>query len=241
MQGRLRQALSYPAMIFLVAMVASVVVSVGLWLINPFFRQLFDAMLDGGRLPLLTQVVLGPRWLVASAPVVLLMPVAVLAVLVATAKRWRAWARWKWPVWREISLMQFASSMALLLGHGVRLDDAVTVLQQQEKGTVLGGELARWQADLAGGKSDFVRIAFPSDVLPLFFMGLVSTGGGDLAAGFRVATDVYREMAYCKLDRVLNVFVPVLVVLAYLHVLLPIAAMIFGLFLPLVELMSCLC
>jgi len=128
------------------------------------------------------------------SPVVLgVVTAAVLASLTTPVLR-RA-LRWRLPAFRESSLAEVASALALLLRAGVPLDRALALVERLEENSCAEGELAEWRRRLAAGRGKFADLALPGRAFPPLFVWLVSQSGDDLAGGFQKAAEIYQSRA----------------------------------------------
>ncbi len=136
----------------------------------------------------------GMRVLMWLSPVVLGVITAV--VLIALASPWlRRTLRWRMPAFRESSLSEVASAMALLLKAGVPLDRALAMVERLEDNSFAETELAEWRRRLAAGRGKFSDLALPGRAFPPLFVWLVAQSGDDLAGGFQKAAEMYQSRA----------------------------------------------
>lgn len=139
---------------------------------------------------------------------------AVLALLLMTALFiWllpsvRQALRWRVPSFRESSLAQIASSLALLMRNGVPLDHALALVQRMENGSCAGEEISLWRQRLAAGHGKFVEMAQPGRAFPPLFIWLVAHGREDLAAGFQRAAEIYQSRATHRAEMLLYSALP---------------------------------
>lgn len=129
------------------------------------------------------------------APPVFLGLVVVVAFLAVTTKAARRALRWRVPAFKEASLAQVASAMALMLKSGVSLDKALALMVTMEKGTPAAVELEGWRKKLADGRGRFAEMATGGRCFPPLFVWLVSQSGENLGAGFERAADVFNARA----------------------------------------------
>jgi len=116
--------------------------------------------------------------------------------------------RWRVPSFRESSLAQIASSIALLLRNGVPLDHALALVERMEHGTCAGEEISVWRQRLAAGHGKFAEMAQPGRAFPPLFIWLVAHGREDLAAGFGRAAEIYQSRATHRADLLLYSALP---------------------------------
>ena len=116
--------------------------------------------------------------------------------------------RWRLPAFKEASLSQVASVLALMLKSGVPLDKALGLVEKLEQATPASIELARWRQRLAGGHGKFTEIAADGRVFPPLFVWMVGQSGEDLAAGFQRAAEVYQSRAASRAEMLLYSALP---------------------------------
>jgi type II secretory pathway component PulF len=140
-------------------------------------------------------------------PVILafLHAAAIVALTVPAARRM---LRWRVPSFRESSLAQIASALALLLRGGVPLDHALALVERMESGSRAGEEISNWRRRLAAGHARFLDLAQPGRAFPPLFIWLVAHGREDLGAGFQHAADIYQSRANHRAELLLYSALP---------------------------------
>jgi len=201
---RLKGLMIYPLLVLVGAFVLSGLLTV---LVLKVIQPSFSALLGGlYRVPILH---VGVLW---ASPLVL--GLCVLAVFIAVGvPRVRRALRWRLPAFKESSLAQVASALALMLRSGVQLDRALALAEQLERGTIASLELAQWRARLAAGHGKFNDMARPGRAFTPLFTWLVAYGGEDLAAGFARAAEFYQARASYRTDLLLYSALPCAVML----------------------------
>jgi type IV pilus assembly protein PilC len=116
--------------------------------------------------------------------------------------------RWRLPAFHEASLSRAASAIGLMLKNGVRLDDALALIEQLEKGTDAEKEVAQWRQRLASGRGKFSEIAVTSRIFPSLFIWTVTQSGEDLALGFQRAAAIYHDRAVYRTELLLYSVLP---------------------------------
>jgi type II secretory pathway component PulF len=197
--SRLKGLMVYPAIVVCVALLLTCALS-----------SLFGHFLSG----LMTQFQV-PSLLLASVwiPPVTMALLAVLGACSVLLPSWRERLRWKLPAFREASLAQLASTMALMLRNGLPLADALTLAQQLESGSPASPALARWKSLVEGGQGNPSRWPAPSAPFPRLFLWLIQEGGEDAAAGFQKAADLYRARASYRTELALYAALPISILL----------------------------
>lgn len=131
----------------------------------------------------------------AWVPPILLLAVAIPALLCVSWPGLRRKLAWRLPAFREAALSRFAVTMELLLRAGSTLPDAISFMEEAERGTPAAADLALWKKQCAAGNGKFTDIAAGSRVFPPMFVWLVAGAGEDLASGFGRAAKTYEARA----------------------------------------------
>ncbi len=193
---KLKGMLVYPLIVLVASLLLSVLIAYLLdkivWPSMAVFTQ---------DLPPATQIAL---WL----PPVLLSVLLAAALLALTIPAARRFLRWRVPSFRESSLAQIASALALLARNGVPLDQALALVERMESGSRAAEELASWRQRLAAGHAKFSELAQPGQAFPPLFIWLVAHGREDLGAGFQHAAEIYQSRATHRADILLYSALP---------------------------------
>jgi len=140
-------------------------------------------------------------------PVIMGALILVALVLVLNPATRRT-LRWRAPAFREASLAQIASALALMLKSGVPLKNALALVIQLERGTPAEIELARWSQNLASGRGKFSEMTAGGKVFPPLFVWLAGQSGEDLTAGFQRVSETYLSRATYRSDLLLYAALP---------------------------------
>ena len=147
------------------------------------------------------------------------MPPTLLALLVALGAAgilvpsWRARLRWRLPAFREASLAELASAMALVLKNGMTLSEALALAETLESRTPADKILTHWRSLVETGQGKPSQWPAVSRPIPPLFLWLVQQGGEDVAAGFQKAADIYYARASYRIELALYGALPVSVLL----------------------------
>jgi type II secretory pathway component PulF len=195
---RLKGLMVYPAIVFFGAFLLS---CLGAFLLTEVLHTIFLPGFYGDYNEQAISVVL---WL---APVFL--AVVGLAVLIAVSlPAVRRALRWRLPAFKEASLAQVASALALMLKNGVPLDNALALLERIERGTPAATEFALWRQRLASGLGKFPELTARGRLFPPLFVWTVSQAHEDLAAGFQNAAETYQSRANYRTELLLYSALP---------------------------------
>lgn len=132
----------------------------------------------------------------------------IAAIVVLTVRSARQALRWRVPSFRDSSLAQIASSIALLLRNGVPLDNSLALVERMENGSRAGREISLWRQRLAAGHGKFLEMAEPGRAFPPLFIWLVAHGRENLAAGFQRAAEIYQSRATHRAELLLYSALP---------------------------------
>jgi len=197
---RLKGLMIYPIIVILVSLGLTVVISLS------FSRFLSRFGAELAQQPLLT---IPSIWM----PPIVLALLTLLGVAAVSIPSWRARLRWCLPAFRDASLAQLASAMALMLKHGTTLPEALALAEALESGTLAAKALARWRQLVEAGQGKPAEWAGDSRPFPPLFLWLVQKGGEDLAAGFQKAAELYQTRASYRIEMALYGALPVSILL----------------------------
>jgi type II secretory pathway component PulF len=197
---RLKGLMVYPFIVILVSLGLTLLVSLTF---SRFTAQFFDAI------PAPPFFSLPMMWI----PPLVLTFAALLGLGGAFIPSWRARLRWRLPAFREASLAQLASAMALMLKNGTTLPEALALAQALESTTPAGPALAHWRQLVEAGEGKPAAWTGDSRPFPPLFLWLVQKGGEDLAAGFQKAAEIYQARAAYRIELALYGALPVSILL----------------------------
>jgi type II secretory pathway component PulF len=194
---RLKGLMVYP----LIVLALSLGLTFGLWLV---FNHLVGAFFN--TLPSPPALLVASMWM----PPLVLSLLVLLGVAAVSIPRWRAWLRWNVPPFREASLAQLASAMALMLKQGTTLADALAMAEGLEATTPTGKSMvAQWRRLVESGQGKPVQWAGATRPFPPLFLWLVQKSGEDVAGGFQKASDIYQARAAYRIELALYGALPV--------------------------------
>jgi type IV pilus assembly protein PilC len=199
---RLKGLMVYPAIVLFASLFLSCFCSI---LLSAAFETTINS--SGFWWPATPHILFG----VWFPPVILALVAVGFLVAVATP-RVRRVLRWRLPAFKEASLAQVASSLALLLKSGVSLEKALALVERLEQATPAETELARWRQRLAEGRGKFTEMAAGGGVFPPLFVWMVAQSGEDLPGGFERAAETYQSRASYRVETLLYSALPCSVV-----------------------------
>jgi type II secretory pathway component PulF len=198
--NRLKGLLVYPLIVIVVSLGLTLLVSLAF---TKFLSGFFESLV----------VPVGVPIAVIWIPPVFLGLGAVAGIWAVCNPALRARLRWRLPAFREASLAEFASAMALMLRGGTTLPEALAMAEQLEAGTSASFAIARWRVRVESGKgkpADWLGLGEP---FPPLFLWLIQSAGEDIAAGFLKASEVYHDRASYRIEMALFGALPVSILL----------------------------
>ena len=198
--NRLKGLMVYPFLVLLVAL--------GLTIIVSLLAKKFVMVTVADMMPT-PPLIFSTLWI----PPVIIGIFLAAGVAVVTIPGLRAWARWRIPAFRETSLAQIASAMALMLKSGTPLPDALAFAESIEANSPAGDALREWRAQLQAGQGKPAQWPHALSPFPPMFLWLVRKGGEDIAGGFEKAAEIYQSRASYKIELLLYGALPVSVLL----------------------------
>jgi type IV pilus assembly protein PilC len=194
---RMKGLMVYPLILLSSAFVLSCFLA---WLLSSFIWNNLAA-LAGRSSPSIIPTIL---WM---SPVFLGLGVATLLIAIMVSPV-REKLRWRLPAFREASLARVAAGLWLMLKNGVALDEALALVEQLEKGTCAGEEIAGWRQRLASGRGKFSEVALPGRAFPPLFIWTVAQFGEDLTSGFQHAAGLFQSRALYRSELLLYSLIP---------------------------------
>ncbi len=197
---RLKGLMVYPLIVIFVSLGLTLMVSL---CFSHFMTRFFDQIV--ARPPITIPTV----WM----PPIVLALAALLGLAAVFTPSWRARLRWRLPAFREASLAELASAMALMLKNGTTLPEALALAESLESGTPAAKALAHWRQLVEAGQGKPAEWTGDSRPFPPLFLWLVQKGGEDVAAGFQKAAEIYQARASYRIEMALYGALPVSILL----------------------------
>ena len=237
-KGRVKAAMTYPAVILVVA--GSILTGLMVFVV-PKFEQIFSGVLRGQPLPSLTRLVLGAGKFASQHFLAVLGMLAVLGLALGLARKTQAgtriadWLLLKLPVLGDLSLKaalaRFARTFGSLLASGVPILDALVITRETSGNVHVEQALNRVHDRVKAG--DTVTRPFAAEAL---FPGLVSSmleigeETGALPDMLGRIADTYDEEVDNAVVALTSLIEPVMIVLMAVVV----GVIVIALFLPIV-------
>jgi type II secretory pathway component PulF len=192
---RLKGLMVYPLIVVIVSLAMTCVLSV-----------VFDHFLSNfvGVFTLPTAWFAG-MWI----PPITLALIALGGLAAVSLPSWREKLRWRLPAFREASLAQLASAIALMLRNGTPLAEALSLAESLESSSPAGPALARWRSMVEVGQGKPAQWSDNTQPFPPLFLWMVQKGGEDAASGFQKAADLYQTRAAYRIELALYGALPI--------------------------------
>jgi len=194
--NRLKGLMVYPFLVLLVA--------IGLTIVLTYVARNFLTTVTSDFLPT-PSIFLIAVWI----PPILAALLLVIGLAIVTVPAWRAKMRWRLPAFRDASLAQLASAMALMLKSGTPFPEALSFAATVESDSPAGPALAKWRSLVDSGQGKPAQWPQSLKPFPPMFLWLVRKGGEDLATGFQKAAEIYQSRASYKIEMALYGALPI--------------------------------
>lgn len=194
---RLKGLMVYPVIVIIVSLALTFILSMA-------FTHFMSNVT--GQFPPTPHLALISIWM----PPMVMATLGLAAVAGILIPQWRAWLRWHLPAFREASLAQLASAMALMLKNGTTLAEALALAEGLE-GTTPSGKamMAYWRSLVESGHGKPSQWPAVRRPFPPLFLWLVQKGGEDVSAGFQKAAEIYQARASYRIEMALYGALPV--------------------------------
>ncbi len=192
---RLKGLMVYPVIVITVSLALTLILSL---VFSRFLGKFFDQM----QLPAFAPIMV---WI----PPFVLLVIGLLGVGAMTIPAWRERLRWRLPGFRETSLAQLASAIALMLRKGSTLAEALALAEKLEGKSPAAKALRRWRASVESGQGKPSQWPSAERPFPPMFLWLVQKSGEDVASGFEKAAEIYRGRANYRIELALYGALPV--------------------------------
>jgi type IV pilus assembly protein PilC len=238
MKGKVLAAMCYPAAVLVVAFG---IVTALLAFVVPTFREVFEGLLGGASLPAFTLFVFDLSAVVRHHALLVLAAGVVLGVLLAASRRTRIGrdvfdrVRLALPgvgnVFRKVAVARVTRTLATLLGSGVPVLQALTIVQETAGNGVVGRVMARVHECVKQG-DPMAPTLRDSGVFPPLVAGMVEVGEqtGALPEMLLKIADNYDEEVDNAVAAMTALLEPVLIVLLAVIV----GSIVIALFLPII-------
>ncbi len=238
-KGKVKAALFYPAAVLFVA--TSILCLLMVYVV-PQFEQVFHDLLPGSAMPAFTAAVLGISQAIKNhlpmAGLVLLAWVASLVCVVRTrtGRWWFDGLKLRMPVlgkvFRKAAIARFARTLGTLLGNGVPILQALTIVKETAGNVVVGKAIGAVHESVKEGGTIAVPLK-ASGVFPALVAGMVDVGEqtGALPDMLLKIADNYDDEVNNSVNAMTSLLEPIMIVLLAVIV----GCIVVAMFLPIVR------
>jgi type IV pilus assembly protein PilC len=181
-KGKVKSAMYYPVAVMSVAV--GILILMMLFIV-PKFQQVFEGLMDGEALPPFTTLILRISEIFRHHALWTAIAVAALAFGLTAGLRTK-WGRWVFDlfklrmpilgsVFRQAAISRFARTLGTLLGSGVPVLQALTIVKETAANVVVGNVVARVHEGVKEGEAITTPLR-ASGVFPPLITGMVDVG-----------------------------------------------------------------
>jgi type IV pilus assembly protein PilC len=237
-KGRIKAAMFYPAAVMLVA---TGIMTLMMVFIVPRFQAVFEGLLNGRPMPAFTTLVLNIseafRSHYLTVGMGLLALVVVVKILVRTRGGRRLFDHFKLnapvvgKVFRKVALSRFARTLGTLLGSGVPILQALTIVKETAGNVVVGSMISKIHDSVKEGGTVTVPLK-ESRIFPAMVSGMVDVGeqAGALPDMLMRIADTCDEEVDNAVNAMTSLLEPVMIV--FLAVI--VGSIVIAMFLPII-------
>ena len=241
-KGKVQSAMMYPAIVLVIAIV---IMGFLLVFIVPKFQQIFNDMLGGKPLPLLTQIVVGAStgikdniiWIIIGGAGIF----AALKYFISTPKGSVQFDKFmlKAPLFgdltRKNAISRFTRTLGTLVTSGVPILQALNITKETAGNAVISTAISKIHDAVKEGES-IVRPMEASGVFPAMVISMVDVGEetGQLPEMLLKVADLYDDEVDNAVAGLTSMMEPIMIV--FLAVV--VGAIVIALFLPLIGIIS---
>lgn len=241
-KGKIVAAMFYPITVLTVAVAIMGALMV---FVIPKFREVFASMLEGQRLPLFTELVLGISQVVKEhclAAVVVAAAVAVALRLAATTHAGRRVldqmklrAPVFGPVFAKAAIARFSRTLGTLVNSGVPILQALTIVKETAGNVIVGDAVESVHRSVKEGETIAVPLRM-SRVFPAMVVGMVDIGeqSGALPDMLLKIADNYDDEVDNAVAAMTSLLEPIMIVILAVIV----GSIVIALFLPMITMID---
>lgn len=241
-KGKVKSAMMYPAIVLVIAII---IMAFLLVFIVPKFEKIFEDMLGGKPLPLLTQIVVGTSRAIQENIFWIIIAVVGLVMglkyFIATPKGSILFDRFmiKAPLFGDLTkknaISRFSRTLGTLVTSGVPILQALNITKETAGNAVIAEAITKIHDAVKEGES-IVRPMEASEVFPPMVMSMVDVGEetGQLPEMLLKVADLYDDEVDNAVAGLTSLMEPIMIV--FLAVV--VGSIVIALFLPLISIIS---
>jgi len=237
-KGKVKAAMFYPCAVLLVA---AMILTVMMIFVVPRFQQVFDGVLMGKSMPAFSLFVFGLSQAVKSHILSATIGVATVTALFLFGLR-TTWGRWSFdqfklkmpilgPVFRKAAISRFTRTLGTLMGNGVPILQALTIVKETAGNVVLARVISTIHENVKQGEPMAPTLK-SSGAFPVLVAGMVDVGEqtGALPEMLMKIADNYDDEVDNAASAMTSLMEPIMIV--FLAVV--VGSIVVAMFLPLV-------
>ena len=238
-KGKVTAAMYYPGAVLCVA---TIILTLLMTYVVPRFKEVFDGLLGGGRMPAFTLFILRLSAGMRSHLFLALVTAAALGAGFACALR-TAGGRWcldqfklvmplLGTVFRKVAISRFSRTLGTLLGSGVPILQALMIVKETAGNVIIGKVIAEVHRQVKEGEPIAPALK-SSEVFPAMVAGMIDVGEetGALPEMLLKIADTYDDEVDNAVSAMTSLLEPVMIV--FLAVV--VGSIVVALFLPLIS------
>jgi type IV pilus assembly protein PilC len=241
-KGKVKAAMFYPCAVMVVAVTIMAVLMI---FVVPRFQEVFNGLLDGRQMPGFTLLVLHASQVLQTHLLMFATITMTIGLLFASALKTK-WGREVFdrlklsfpalgPVFRKVAISRFARTLGTLVGSGVPILQALTIVRETAGNVVVGKVIATMHDRVKEG-DPLAPTLKASGVFPPMVAGMVDVGEqtGALPEMLMKVADNYDDEVDNATNAMTSLLEPIMIV--FLAVI--VGSIVIAMFLPLIRIMT---
>ena len=241
-KGKVIAAMFYPVAVFVVAVAILMVLMVR---VIPEFKKVFEGMVEGGKLPAFTQLVMGISEMIQKRFLLTIAGLVVLIVIFSLLKKTKV-GRYAFdkvklkmpgigPVISKVAVSRFTRTLGTLISSGVPILQALTIVKETAGNVVISDAVGAVHESVKEGETITAPLE-ASGVFPPMVVSMVDVGEqtGALPEMLLKIADNYDEEVDNAVSAMTSLLEPIMIV--FLAVV--VGSIVIAMFLPLIDLMN---
>ena len=241
-RSRVKAAMFYPCAVLVVA---TGIVGVLMVYVVPRFKTVFDSLLNGARMPPFTEFILNLSLAIQHHALGVAIGMGAAVALLSLGVR-TEWGRWTYdlfklgmpvlgPVFRKAAISRFARTLGTLVGSGVPILQALTIVKDTAGNQVVGKVVSTVHDNVKQG-DPIAPTLKASHVFPAMVAGMVDVGEqtGALPEMLLKIADRYDEEVDNAASAMTSLLEPIMIVFLALVV----GSIVIAMFLPIIAIME---
>jgi len=241
-RNKVKGAMVYPLVVLLMA---AVILTVLMVFVIPKFKEIFEELLQGKELPVLTQMVIGAsnfiahQWYIGLA--VIVGAVVAFKMFAKTQRGSTALDRFKLrlPIFggliRKTAIANFSRTLGTLMTGGVPILQALNIVKEVTNNAVLSAAVTQVHDSVKEGETIVVPLE-ASGVFPSMVVSMIQVGEetGALPEMLMKVAETYDDEVDTAVEALTSVIEPIMIILLALVV----GTIVIAMFLPLISIMG---